>query len=155
MKEMKLTCLLAGIAALMVIFIGCESKPAKTPSNVTKTSDKNVTDKSDDGAKKQEELKKAEDATAGDWPMWGGDNSRNMFNATTNINLDFDPKSGKNILWVGELGSQTYGNPVVAKGKVLVGTNNGAERRPKHKAKPAADGKPADNGDRGVVMCFD
>lgn len=155
MRANKFIYLLAGFAVLVVIAIGCESKPAKTTGNVTKTSDKNVADKSDDDAKKQEDVKKAEDVTTGDWPMWGGDNSRNMFNATTNINLDFDPKSGKNILWVGELGSQTYGNPVVAKGKVLVGTNNGAERRPKHKAKPAADGKPADNGDRGVVMCFD
>ncbi|MEZ6045160.1 MAG: PQQ-binding-like beta-propeller repeat protein [Planctomycetaceae bacterium] len=47
------------------------------------------------------------------------------------------------VAWVSELGSQTYGNPVVAGGKVLVGTNNGAEYRPNHV------------GDRGVVLCFD
>ena len=38
---------------------------------------------------------------------------------------EWDPKSGKNIKWVARLGSQTYGNPVVAGGKVFVGTNNG------------------------------
>ena len=41
-----------------------------------------------------------------------------------------------------ELGSQSYGNPVVADGKVLVGTNNEALR------------DPAIKGDKGVLMCF-
>lgn len=83
----------------------------------------------------------------GDWPMWGGTIHRNMVNGTTGVTIDFvpseDPAKAKNILWVAKLGSQTYGNPVVAHGKVLVGTNNGAEYRPKHK------------GDRGCVLCFD
>ncbi|GIW94404.1 MAG: hypothetical protein KatS3mg110_2445 [Pirellulaceae bacterium] len=83
----------------------------------------------------------------GDWPMWGGTIHRNMVNATTGITIDFvpseDPAKAKNILWVAKLGSQTYGNPVVAHGKILVGTNNGAEYRPKHK------------GDRGCVLCFE
>lgn len=85
--------------------------------------------------------------TTGDWPMWGGDPSRNMVNATTGISLDFKPaetpEKGVNVLWTAPLGSQTYGNPVIAEGRVLVGTNNGGEFRPKHK------------GDRGVVLCFD
>ncbi len=83
----------------------------------------------------------------GDWPMWGGTIHRNMVNGTTGITIDFvpseDPTQAKNILWVAKLGSQTYGNPVVAHGKILVGTNNGAEYRPKHK------------GDRGCVLCFE
>src|SRR3990172_11050066 len=37
---------------------------------------------------------------------------------------DWDPTGSKNIKWVARLGSQTYGNPVVAGGKVFVGTNN-------------------------------
>jgi outer membrane protein assembly factor BamB len=41
-----------------------------------------------------------------------------------------------------ELGSQTYGNPTVAGGKVFVGTNNELLRDPKQ------------GGDRGVVMAF-
>jgi outer membrane protein assembly factor BamB len=87
--------------------------------------------------------KKQEDVTTGDWPMWGGTPSRNMANMTTHCDFDFDPESGKNILWTAKLGSQTYGNPVVAGGKVLVGTNNGGEFRKKHV------------GDRGIVLCFD
>jgi outer membrane protein assembly factor BamB len=47
------------------------------------------------------------------------------------------------MLWVAKLGSTTYGNPVVAGGMVLIGTNNGAGHRPKHE------------GDRGVLLCFD
>jgi len=84
---------------------------------------------------------------AGDWPMWGGDSSRNMVNATTQVAIDFepatDPAKGKKLLFVARLGSQTYGNPVVADGKVLVGTNNGGNYRPQHV------------GDRGCVICVD
>ncbi len=89
----------------------------------------------------------AASAQSGDWPMWGGDPSRNMVNGSTGVNLDFVPgktgDEGQRILWTATLGSQTYGNPVVAEGKVLVGTNNGGEYREKHK------------GDRGVILCFD
>ncbi|MFK7817983.1 MAG: PQQ-binding-like beta-propeller repeat protein [Planctomycetaceae bacterium] len=84
---------------------------------------------------------------AGDWPMWGGSYARNMYNTTTGISIDFepatDPAKGKKVMWVAALGSQTYGNPVVADGHVLVGTNNGAKRRPKYE------------GDKGVLMAFD
>src|SRR5262245_30088208 len=37
---------------------------------------------------------------------------------------EWDPTGSKNIKWVAKLGSQSYGNPVVADGKVFVGTNN-------------------------------
>ncbi|MEO1982306.1 MAG: PQQ-binding-like beta-propeller repeat protein [Fuerstiella sp.] len=80
--------------------------------------------------------------TAGDWAMWGGSPSRNMVNATTGISLDFDAEEGTNVVWTAALGSQTYGNPIVAGGKVFVGTNNGGEYREKHK------------GDRGCILCF-
>jgi outer membrane protein assembly factor BamB len=84
---------------------------------------------------------------SGDWPMWGGTVHRNMYNPTTQISLDFvpaeDPQKGRNMLWTAQLGSQTYGNPVVAGGKVFVGTNNGAKYRTRHK------------DDRGCVLCFD
>ena len=74
--------------------------------------------------------------------MWGGTTARNMVNATTGINLDFDAEEGTNVIWTAALGSQTYGNPIVAGGKVFVGTNNGGEYREKHK------------GDRGCIICF-
>ncbi len=76
------------------------------------------------------------------WPMWGGTPSRNMFSPAKGISLDFDLRKNENVAWSMPLGTQSYGNPVVAGGKVFVGTNNGQEYRPKHK------------GDRGVLLCF-
>ena len=37
---------------------------------------------------------------------------------------EWDPTGSKNIKWVAKLGSQSYGNPLVADGKVFIGTNN-------------------------------
>ena len=82
-------------------------------------------------------------ARGADWPMWGGSPQRNMANTMEkNIPDSWDVTTGKNIKWVAQLGSQAYGNPAVAAGKIFVGTNNQAERQPKAK------------GDRGVMMCF-
>lgn len=92
---------------------------------------------------------------AADWPMWGQTASRNMVSAEKGIPNSFDPgefKQGseevdmattKNVKWAAKLGSQTYGNPAVAGGKVYVGTNNETPRNP------------AIKGDRGVLMVFD
>jgi outer membrane protein assembly factor BamB len=79
---------------------------------------------------------------AEDWPMWGGQGNRNMVSSETGIPHTWNIDTGTNIKWVAELGSQSYGNPVIADGKVYVGTNNELLRNPSHK------------GDRGVVMCF-
>jgi outer membrane protein assembly factor BamB len=81
-------------------------------------------------------------ATAGDWPMWGGSPDRNMVSTMTGLPTTWDVKTGGNVKWVAQLGSQTYGNPVVAGGVVLVGTNNEQVRDPKQ------------GGDRGVLMAF-
>jgi outer membrane protein assembly factor BamB len=81
-------------------------------------------------------------ALSADWPMWGGTPSRNMVSSMKGLPTTWDVKTGKNVKWVAELGSQSYGNPVVATGVVLVGTNNEAVRDPKQP------------GDRGVVMAF-
>jgi outer membrane protein assembly factor BamB len=77
-----------------------------------------------------------------EWPMWGGSPDRNMVSDATGLPTTWDVRTGKNIKWVAAIGSQSYGNPVVAGGVVLVGTNNEAARDPKQ-----AD-------DRGVVMAF-
>ena len=73
-----------------------------------------------------------------DWPQWGGTRLRNNVPNVTDLPQEwnigkFDRRSGewdnsraKNIAWYANLGSQTYGNPVVAGGRVYVGTNNGA-----------------------------
>lgn len=60
-----------------------------------------------------------------DWPQWGGSYSRNNTPAGTNIPSKWDVNTGENILWSMPLGSETYGNPVVANGQVYIGTNNG------------------------------
>ncbi|MGH9318894.1 MAG: PQQ-binding-like beta-propeller repeat protein [Vicinamibacteria bacterium] len=62
----------------------------------------------------------------GDWPMWGGTAVRNMVSGMKGLPESWDVEAKTNVKWVANLGSQTYGNPVVADGKVFVGTNNEA-----------------------------
>ncbi|MFT3880508.1 MAG: PQQ-binding-like beta-propeller repeat protein [Gemmatales bacterium] len=77
------------------------------------------------------------------WPMFGGTPDRNMVNnLDKGIPAEFDAEKGKNILWFAELGSQSYGNPVISGGKAFVGTNNGNPR------------DEAIKGDKGNLMCF-
>ena len=77
-----------------------------------------------------------------DWPMWGGTAQRNMTSAMKSLPGSWDVQSGKNIKWKAEIGTTSYGNPVVADGKIFLGTNNG---NPKN---------PGIEGDKGVLMCF-
>jgi len=65
-------------------------------------------------------------AVGKDWPMWGGTPERNMVSDMTGLPDTWDVESGVNVRWVADLGSQSYGNPVVAAGKVFVGSNNEA-----------------------------
>ena len=93
---------------------------------------------------------------AEDWPQWGRDPTKNMASPDTNdLIFDFkpgsyvgrnnqiDPATTQHIKWIAKLGSQSYGNPTIAGGKVFVGTNNDSPRDPKYK------------GDRSVVYCLD
>jgi outer membrane protein assembly factor BamB len=82
-------------------------------------------------------------AWAGDQAQWGQAFTRNMVSAETGLVDSFDPATGKNVKWVVSLGSQTWSTPVVAQGRVFIGTNNDAPRDPRHK------------GDRGVLLCLD
>jgi outer membrane protein assembly factor BamB len=84
----------------------------------------------------------ASDPGKGDWPMWGGTPDRNMVSNMKGLPIDWDIKTKKNVKWVADLGSQSYGNIVVANGTVLIGTNNESPRDPKQA------------GDRGVLMAF-
>jgi outer membrane protein assembly factor BamB len=78
------------------------------------------------------------------WPLFGGTIQRNMVNTLDKkVATKWDIEKNQNILWVAELGSKAYGGPVIADGKVFVGTNNEKARDPKIK------------GDKGVLMCFD
>jgi outer membrane protein assembly factor BamB len=82
------------------------------------------------------------DPGTGEWPMWGGTPDRNMVSKAKGMPTSWDVKTKKNVKWVADLGSQTYGNITVAGGVVLVGTNNEAKRDPKI------------TGDKGVMMAF-
>jgi outer membrane protein assembly factor BamB len=95
-------------------------------------------------------------ARAEDWPQWGGnDPGRNMYSAAKGLPDRFEPgkvKAGteeidlattKNVKWAVKLGSQSYGNPVVAGGKVYAGTNNESPRDKRHV------------GDRSILYCLD
>ena len=78
----------------------------------------------------------------GDWPMWGNTLTRNMVSDATGLPAEWDTDTGLNVKWVAALGSASYGNPVVADGKIFIGTNNELMR--------AADVA----GDKGIVMAF-
>src|ERR1700741_3777049 len=66
----------------------------------------------------------ASDPGSGEWPMWGGTPDRNMVSSMKGLPSEWDVKTKKNVKWVADLGSQRYGDPVVAGGMVFVGTNN-------------------------------
>jgi outer membrane protein assembly factor BamB len=92
-----------------------------------------------------------------DWPMWGGTSIRNNTPATSKLPAEWNPgefdentgawknEKAKNIKWVTPLGSQSYGNPVVANGKIFVGTNNGGGYLKRYPS----------TVDLGVLLCFD
>ena len=82
---------------------------------------------------------------AGDWPQWGGSRLRNNTPDGKNIPTTWNIETGRNIKWAAKLGSQTYGNPVVANGKVFVGTNNAHGYLKRYPAKI----------DLGVLLCFE
>jgi outer membrane protein assembly factor BamB len=77
-----------------------------------------------------------------DWPMWGGTAQRNMSSPLKNLPEFWDVKNGKNIKWKVQIGTTSYGNPVVADGKIFLGTNNGNPRNS------------VIDGDKGVLTCF-
>jgi outer membrane protein assembly factor BamB len=74
--------------------------------------------------------------------MWGGTAQRNQVSAVKNLPSTWDPKANTNVKWKTEIGSVAYGNPVVADGKVFLGTNNA---NPKNSAI---------EGDKGILLCL-
>ena len=83
------------------------------------------------------------DRSAADQPQWGQYRSRNMVSEETGLPESCDPATGKNIKWSVPIGTQSYATPVVAQGRVIIGTNNDEPRDPKH------------TEDGGVVLCLD
>ena len=98
----------------------------------------------------------AEGGRGGEWAQWGRDGSRNMASDEVGLPASFDPgtrspdgsaidmASTRGVRWVVQLGSHTYGNPVVAGGKVIVGTNDAKIEDPRFK--PTGG---------GLILCVD
>lgn len=95
------------------------------------------------------------DVRENDWPQLGGSGLRNNTPAgRINPNLwgrdEFAPDGpwnhgqAPNVKWAARLGSQTYGTPIVANGKIFIGTNNGAGYLPRY----------PQNVDLGCLLCF-
>ena len=82
-------------------------------------------------------------ARAEDWPMWGRTPQRNMVSPEKNAPTEWDVSSGANIKWTAQLGSQSYGNIVVANGLAFAGSNNEGMY------------DKAYNKDAGVLLAFD
>jgi outer membrane protein assembly factor BamB/HEAT repeat protein len=61
---------------------------------------------------------------------------------TGNPPIDWDPTTGRNIVWSVELGNEVYGSPVVADGVVYVGSDNTRQMNPSF------------HEDAGVLMAF-
>src|ERR1041385_6580520 len=74
------------------------------------------------------------DPGTGDWPMWGGTPDRNMVSNMKGLPTEWDVKTKKNIKWVADLGSQSYGNPVVAGAMEFVGNKNETNNTPQQQA---------------------
>jgi outer membrane protein assembly factor BamB len=66
-----------------------------------------------------------------------------MISSETGLVDTFDPATGANVKWIAPMGSETWVGPMVADGKVFLGTNNRPARDPRHK------------GDRGILLCLD
>ena len=87
-------------------------------------------------------------AGPGDWTMFGGSATRNMVNTQVKgLPVEWDVDEGTNVRWSADLGSRSYGGPIVAAGQVYVGTNN---QKPRDK-KYIKDGRPID---LGVLLAF-
>src|SRR5260221_2758902 len=80
-----------------------------------------------------------------DSPQMGLSSYRNNVSRATTIPTAWDAKTGKNIKWSAKLGSQSYATPVIANGKVFVGTNNANGYIKRYPS----------TIDLGVLLCFD
>lgn len=93
-----------------------------------------------------------------DHTCFGGDPSHNMVNLLDKgipheLGEGDEHKLNEKLLkWKADLGSRAYGGPIIANGKVLVGTNNGKPRNARDQKKAGEDIEPFD---KGVLMCFD
>ncbi len=79
------------------------------------------------------------------WPQLGGSAGHNPVSTVTNLPTQFDLTKKENIRWSQPIGNSAFSSPVVAGGKVLIGTNNAIGRDPRF---PKTD-------DVACLQCFD
>jgi outer membrane protein assembly factor BamB len=134
----------------MVLLSGCGLQEARRQAEAERQSaeearKQDVAVRAQAGAEKQRaENSGGKDAAS--WPTLFGSPSRNPVNTSEkNIATEWTATEDekKNIKWVVDLGSRSYGGPVMAGGRIFVGTNNENPRDPKIK------------GDKGVLLCLD
>ncbi|MFP6669420.1 MAG: PQQ-binding-like beta-propeller repeat protein [Pirellulales bacterium] len=169
-KSMTVLC---ACAIACFLLTGCELQPnspgaagtAKKPKqeeeqNTDTTGEES--DKKDDAGNNGDNVAAAQDATQDgeeitrEWAQWGGGPQRNNTPIGKNIPSHWHPgefdldtgewirENSENIKWVSKLGSQTYGNAVIAGGKVYIGSNNGAGYLERYPTKV----------DLGCLLCF-
>ncbi|MCL2742895.1 MAG: PQQ-binding-like beta-propeller repeat protein [Planctomycetaceae bacterium] len=94
------------------------------------------------------------DVFASDAPQWGIDFGNNRISNEKNLPVSFNPGkknpegdgiigTSPNVKWVARIGSRSYTPPVIADGKVFLGTNNDAKF------------DTAIEGDYGIMLCLD
>ena len=93
---------------------------------------------------------------AADWPQWGGTDCRNMVSAEIGMPAWFVPGSKRtdgsgvdlattqNVKWAAKVGSVILGNPTVAGGRILLGSNDSLINDPKYHSTEG-----------GMVQCLD
>lgn len=128
-------------AGLVLALAGLSLASATVLSSQAQSAEKAVFDSVAETVKKIRAMK----VGPGDWPMWGGSVDRNNTPEAVNVATEWDVAEGSNIKWSMPLGSETYGNPVIANGKVYIGTNNGAGYLKRYPAKI----------DLGCLLCFE
>lgn len=80
-----------------------------------------------------------------DWPQWGGSIHRNNVAFGQTVPARWNLETLENVKWSAPLGDQTYSSPIIANGKVFIGTNNAHGYVKEH---PATD-------DLGCLLAFD
>ncbi|TWU07474.1 outer membrane protein assembly factor BamB family protein [Stieleria varia] len=75
-----------------------------------------------------------------DWSQWGGSSLRNSVSPSKATFLKWSTSDKTNVIWYSALGKNTYASPVVAGGRVFIGTDNGTEL--------------VAGGDKGLLACY-
>ncbi|MFM7206875.1 MAG: PQQ-binding-like beta-propeller repeat protein [Planctomycetaceae bacterium] len=95
-------------------------------------------------------------AQGSDWPQWGGHAERNLASTERGLpasfhpgrrrrdHLGLDPATARNVRWVARIGCENYSSPVVAAGRVFIGTNDEELDDPRF-----------ETTEGGVLTCFD